>query len=120
MRVGITVGTHVPAYATAMGRVLLAGLSPDELEATLGSIDPSPVGLMRSVRHSTSVQRWSGGASRAGVWPTASSRSGSDAQALPRTRSDAQLRDLTLTRTGARTGRGPWQIYVLTTSMAAA
>lgn len=33
MRINITVGTRFPAYATSMGRVLLAGLSDVELEA---------------------------------------------------------------------------------------
>ena len=39
MTVSITVGTRFPAHATSMGRVLLAGLGDDELEAYLASID---------------------------------------------------------------------------------
>jgi IclR family transcriptional regulator, pca regulon regulatory protein len=35
MRVSISVGTRFPAYATSMGRVLLAGLAPDALDAVL-------------------------------------------------------------------------------------
>ena len=35
MRVSINVGTRFPAYATSMGRVLLAGLEPEELDAFL-------------------------------------------------------------------------------------
>jgi IclR family pca regulon transcriptional regulator len=35
MTVAISVGTRFPAYATSMGRVLLAGLPPDELERRL-------------------------------------------------------------------------------------
>jgi IclR family pca regulon transcriptional regulator len=35
MRVAISVGTRFPAYATSMGRVLLAGLPADELDARL-------------------------------------------------------------------------------------
>jgi IclR family pca regulon transcriptional regulator len=35
MRVSINVGTRFPAYATSMGRVLLAGMAPDELAAFL-------------------------------------------------------------------------------------
>jgi IclR family pca regulon transcriptional regulator len=35
MAVVIAVGTRFPAYATSMGRVLLAGLPPDDLEAYL-------------------------------------------------------------------------------------
>ena len=36
MTVAISVGTRFPAYATSMGRVLLAGMSPDEFDAYLG------------------------------------------------------------------------------------
>ncbi|HEX7353929.1 MAG TPA: IclR family transcriptional regulator C-terminal domain-containing protein [Mycobacteriales bacterium] len=39
MTVAITVGTRFPAYATSMGRVLLAGLAPDELDRHLRSIE---------------------------------------------------------------------------------
>ena len=35
MRVSINVGTRFPAYATSMGRVLLAGMEPEELDAFL-------------------------------------------------------------------------------------
>jgi IclR family transcriptional regulator, pca regulon regulatory protein len=38
MRVAINVGTRFPAYATSMGRVLLAGLPDPELEAYLASV----------------------------------------------------------------------------------
>lgn len=37
----ITVGTTVPAYSTATGRVLLGELAPDELEDYLSSIEPA-------------------------------------------------------------------------------
>jgi IclR family pca regulon transcriptional regulator len=37
----IAVGTSVPAYSTATGRVLLGGLAPDELEGYLSSIEPA-------------------------------------------------------------------------------
>lgn len=39
MRVAISVGTRFPAYATSMGRVLLAGLEPDALEDVLERTD---------------------------------------------------------------------------------
>ncbi|HYK67974.1 MAG TPA: IclR family transcriptional regulator C-terminal domain-containing protein [Streptosporangiaceae bacterium] len=39
MTVAISVGTRFPAYATSMGRVLLAGMSPDEFDAYLGRAD---------------------------------------------------------------------------------
>src|SRR6478609_10777557 len=42
MTVGITVGTRFPAYATSMGRVLLAHLSPDELDAYFVAADLAP------------------------------------------------------------------------------
>lgn len=35
MTVAISVGTRFPAYATSMGRVLLSGLAPEELDAVL-------------------------------------------------------------------------------------
>jgi IclR family pca regulon transcriptional regulator len=43
MAVGITVGTRFPAYATSMGRVLLAGQSEAELDRLLDAVPP--VGL---------------------------------------------------------------------------
>jgi IclR family pca regulon transcriptional regulator len=39
MRVTINIGTRFPAYCTSMGRVLLAGLSPSELDAYLARAD---------------------------------------------------------------------------------
>jgi IclR family pca regulon transcriptional regulator len=39
MRVGITVGTRFPAYATSMGRVLLAALPPAESDERLAASD---------------------------------------------------------------------------------
>ena len=40
MTVAISVGTRFPAYATSMGRVLLAALPPDELERYLAEAAP--------------------------------------------------------------------------------
>jgi IclR family pca regulon transcriptional regulator len=40
MSVVIAVGTRFPAYATSMGRVLLAGLPDAELDAYLGRVEP--------------------------------------------------------------------------------
>jgi IclR family pca regulon transcriptional regulator len=42
MSVSIAVGTRFPAWVTSMGRVLLAGLPPDELEDRLARIDLQP------------------------------------------------------------------------------
>ncbi|GAA2850101.1 IclR family transcriptional regulator C-terminal domain-containing protein [Streptosporangium fragile] len=39
MRVTINIGTRFPAYCTSMGRVLLAWLPPDELDAYLGRVE---------------------------------------------------------------------------------
>jgi len=39
MTVAITVGTRFPAYATSMGRVLLAGLDDCDLDAYLGGVE---------------------------------------------------------------------------------
>jgi IclR family transcriptional regulator, pca regulon regulatory protein len=33
MRIGLSIGSRLPAYATSMGRVLLGGLTPQELDA---------------------------------------------------------------------------------------
>ena len=38
MTVSITIGTRFPAYATSMGRVLLAGLAPDELDERIAAM----------------------------------------------------------------------------------
>ena len=43
MRVSINVGTRFPAYATSMGRVLLAGLDDDELAAYLERAEIIPL-----------------------------------------------------------------------------
>jgi IclR family transcriptional regulator, pca regulon regulatory protein len=43
MTVGITVGTRFPAYATSMGRVLLAGLPEPELEEYLAGTELRPL-----------------------------------------------------------------------------
>ncbi len=43
MNVGITVGTRFPAYATSMGRVLLAGLPQAKLEAYLTTAELTPL-----------------------------------------------------------------------------
>jgi IclR family pca regulon transcriptional regulator len=42
MNVGITVGTRFPAFATSMGRALLAGLEPEELDEFFESADLTP------------------------------------------------------------------------------
>src|SRR5579875_1154426 len=43
MRVSISIGTRFPAYVTAMGRVLLAGLTGPELDAYLDRASLQPV-----------------------------------------------------------------------------
>ncbi|GHJ41160.1 IclR family transcriptional regulator C-terminal domain-containing protein [Streptomyces sp. TS71-3] len=42
MSVHITVGTRLPAFATSLGRVLLAGLTPEARRALLGRSAPEP------------------------------------------------------------------------------
>jgi len=39
MTITLAVGTRLPAYATSMGRVLLASLAPEELEARLHRVE---------------------------------------------------------------------------------
>jgi IclR family pca regulon transcriptional regulator len=43
MAVTISVGTRFPAYATSMGRVLLAALAPDALDALLAGLELQPL-----------------------------------------------------------------------------
>jgi IclR family transcriptional regulator, pca regulon regulatory protein len=43
MTVSISVGTRFPAYATSMGRVLLAGMSPEDLDHYLAEADLQPI-----------------------------------------------------------------------------
>ncbi|RVW05240.1 IclR family transcriptional regulator domain-containing protein [Rhodococcus xishaensis] len=43
MTVSITIGTRFPAFATSMGRVLLAGLSPADLDTYLDGVELSPL-----------------------------------------------------------------------------
>jgi IclR family pca regulon transcriptional regulator len=46
MTIIIAVGTRFPAYATSMGRVLLAGLGPEALEERLGRVEIEPLTAM--------------------------------------------------------------------------
>jgi len=55
MRVAISVGTRFPAYATSMGRVLLAGLDEEELAAVLDGGELR--GLTRATVTSTATLR---------------------------------------------------------------
>jgi IclR family pca regulon transcriptional regulator len=43
MSIGLTVGTRLPAYCSAMGRVLLASLPPAELESYLRRVELKPL-----------------------------------------------------------------------------
>ncbi|MET7901185.1 IclR family transcriptional regulator C-terminal domain-containing protein [Streptomyces sp. NPDC005355] len=43
MSVNITIGTRFPAYATSMGRVLLAGLDADARAASMAGLQPEPL-----------------------------------------------------------------------------
>jgi IclR family transcriptional regulator, pca regulon regulatory protein len=49
MTVAISVGTRFPAYATSMGRVLLAGLSPEDFERYLAEVIFEPPFTARTV-----------------------------------------------------------------------
>jgi IclR family pca regulon transcriptional regulator len=55
MAVAITVGSRFPAYATSMGRVLLAGLDPDAVSANLAgtelrALTPNTITNLRKLR----------------------------------------------------------------------
>jgi IclR family transcriptional regulator, pca regulon regulatory protein len=56
MSITLAVGTRLPAYATSMGRVLLAALPPDELEERLARIDIRPL-TPRTVRSETELRK---------------------------------------------------------------
>jgi IclR family transcriptional regulator, pca regulon regulatory protein len=56
MNVAMPVGTRLPAYATCVGRVLLAGLDADDLDAYLGRVElraltPATVTTAPALRH---------------------------------------------------------------------
>ena len=56
MNVAMPVGTRLPAYATCVGRVLLAGLDPDQLDGYLGRVElraltPATIASAPSLRH---------------------------------------------------------------------
>jgi IclR family transcriptional regulator, pca regulon regulatory protein len=65
MTVAIAVGTRFPAYATSMGRVLLAGLNAEALDKALASLDlhaytESTVRDVDELRHALDVVRQRG------------------------------------------------------------
>lgn len=67
MTVGITVGTRFPAFATAMGRVLLSALPPAELGGYFARADLKPAtqrtvhdeAALREILDATRAQKWS-------------------------------------------------------------
>jgi IclR family pca regulon transcriptional regulator len=66
MAVTISVGTRFPAYATSMGRVLLAALEPAQLDVVLEDADLRPITVgtvtntkqLRDVLHRVGRQGW--------------------------------------------------------------
>lgn len=55
MSVAITVGTRFPAYATSMGRVLLAGLPTAQLDTYLAAVRPEPL-TSRTIRDADALR----------------------------------------------------------------
>jgi IclR family transcriptional regulator, pca regulon regulatory protein len=55
MSITLAVGTRLPAYATSMGRVLLAGLPADDLDERLSRIDIQPL-TARTVKDHKSLR----------------------------------------------------------------
>lgn len=51
MTVSITIGTRFPAYATSMGRILLAALSDSDLDAHLDRVTPEPLTANTKTAH---------------------------------------------------------------------
>ena len=74
MRVSINVGTRFPAYATSMGRVLLAALPDDELDAYLARAGPPAHPAHDRQRRRRCAIELPASARRAGRWWTRSSR----------------------------------------------
>ena len=75
MRVSINVGTRFPAYATSMGRVMLAGMEPDELDAFLAARRAAAaVRAHDHLRARSCAPSSTACAARAGRWSTRSSR----------------------------------------------
>jgi IclR family pca regulon transcriptional regulator len=56
MTIALSVGSRLPAYATSMGRVLLAALPPDELEGYLARVDLMPLAPRTVTRRETLVE----------------------------------------------------------------
>lgn len=52
---GLAIGSRLPAYATSMGRALLAGLPPDDLDAYLAE-SPRPAFTARTVTDSATLR----------------------------------------------------------------
>ncbi len=48
MSVDLGIGSRLPAYCTSLGRVLLAGLPPEELKAYLAGLRPAAIDATRS------------------------------------------------------------------------
>ena len=67
MNVGITVGTRFPAYATSMGRVLLAALPPAELKEYLAAAEIKPLTPRASAPFRSCWPSWTPSAPRAGA-----------------------------------------------------
>jgi len=51
MSINLGVGSRLPAWCTSMGRVLLAGLSEDELEAQLAGVEIRPLAARTVANH---------------------------------------------------------------------
>ena len=66
MRVAINVGTRFPAYATSMGRVLLAALEPEALDAYLARAEIRPL-TARAIADARRAARGTGPRPRAGL-----------------------------------------------------
>ncbi len=56
MSINLVVGTRLPAYPTSMGRVLLAGLAPAELDAYLDRVTLEPI-TARTVTSASELRR---------------------------------------------------------------
>ena len=74
MTVSINVSTRFPAYATSMGRVLLAALDDAALDAYLAGVELRPLSPRTTTSPEALRAELAGSAARAGRWSTRSSK----------------------------------------------
>ena len=105
MSITLSVGTRLPAYATSMGRVLLAALPDAELSDRLARIDMRPLSSHTITDPDGCATCWSGSAVRAGPRSTRSSRRACARSRSPSTTRPARWSRLSTSRCTQAAGR---------------